>query len=123
MEAKHSEIGASKLGELLKRQRHALNLSQRDIARKLHYRHFNFICMIENGTSQIPFSRIPDIVTAYELPPTFLLIIIRERYPDAWRVMSAINIALPEVFMSAKEDVELSLDKAYASALDDYKIK
>jgi transcriptional regulator with XRE-family HTH domain len=122
MESRHGGTATSKLGELLRRHRQAQNLSQREIARKLHYQSLNFICMIENGASQIPFSKIPEIVAAYKLPPIFLLIIMRERHPEAWQVMSAINIALPEVLTSDKKDVERLLDEVYVTALVDYRI-
>ena len=63
------KIGVPSLvGELLKRKRESMDLSQKQISDKLGYPYFNFISMIENGASKIPLARIADVVKAYGLP-------------------------------------------------------
>jgi transcriptional regulator with XRE-family HTH domain len=81
----------SLIGELLKRQREFLNLSQKDIGDRLNYRYFNFISMIENGTTKIPLNRVPDVVKAYELAPEFMMIFTRALHPETWNVICQIK--------------------------------
>ena len=123
MEAGKDTKAASKIGELLKRHREGLSLNQREIAHRLRYRSVNFISMLERGGSNIPFAKIPEIVTAYNLPPIFLLIILRECYRESWQVMSAINSALPGAFAATREDREKMIDEAYTASLREYRIE
>ncbi|MGA9111883.1 MAG: helix-turn-helix domain-containing protein [Smithella sp.] len=81
----------SLIGEMLKRQRESLKLSQKQISDKLGYPYFNFISMLESGASKIPLGRVADVVEAYSLPPEFIMILTKELHPEVWSVVCKIK--------------------------------
>ena len=115
--------GISLIGELLKRQRERLKLSQKQISDKLNYPYFNFISMLESGASKIPLARIPDIVLSYSLEPEFAMILTRALHPETWSVICNIKKST-KAFNSgiAVSDIEKNNDKILKKKLKEFKL-
>ena len=113
----------SLIGELLKRQREFLDLSQKDISNILDYQYMNFISMIENGACKIPLKRIPDIAKAYSLPPEFTMILTKELHPETWAVICAIK-ENNKAFNSgiAIEDIEKNMNAIFKGKLKEFRL-
>lgn len=72
------------LGELLKRQREAMGLSEKEISVLLNQHSANFVSLIERGACSIPLSKVDDITRAYRLDPDFTLVLIKYLHPEVW---------------------------------------
>lgn len=84
-------ISEKAICNVLRSQRDSLNISQREIAKKLGYRNANYVSMLETGNSRIPVFKIPAIVEAYRLPKSYIAVMIRELYPDHWDFIKVVN--------------------------------
>lgn len=111
------------LGELLKRQRERLALSQNDIKERLNYKYYNFISMIENGACKIPFNRIADVVKAYEFENEFILIFIKALHPDIWDVIKTIKLNIDSFnTQTPVSAIDKSIDAMFKNKLRKYQI-
>ena len=113
----------SLIGELLRRQREFLDLSQKDIGDKLNYRYFNFISMIEGGACKIPANRIFDLTEAYKLDPELALTFIRILHPEIWDMMKAAKEST-KIFNSGIDidEAEANLDKKFKAKLKEFRL-
>ena len=116
------DVSETRICALLKCQREMLGLPQSEIAKRLHYRHTNFISMLENGASKIPVARIPAIVKAYKLNHMFVAIIIKQVYPELWVLIKETLNAVPELGYIVHARRDKDLDKIYEEALQEYRI-
>jgi len=72
-----------KIGRLIKEKRLELNINQGQLARKLGYRHANFIGMLENGNAGFPLSRYRDYADALLVPRhEFAYLVAKELHPE-----------------------------------------
>ena len=72
-----------KIGNFILNRRQELGLTQMDVAKKLGYKHGNFIGMLEKGQSFFPVDKWKAYARALqikELP--FLRVVLEEFYPD-----------------------------------------
>jgi transcriptional regulator with XRE-family HTH domain len=111
-------MGNYPIGELLKRRREELGLSQRNMAGRLQYKNVNFMSMLETGVSAIPLLRIPDIVQAYELPRFVGLAMLHELHPDAWNVVSQLEADYMKESEKGLQDGLKGLEKEVLEKLD-----
>lgn len=115
--------GISLIGELLKRQRESLELSQKDIGDRLNYPYFNFISMLESGRSKVPLARVSDIVKAYELPTEFILILTKELHPETWSLICEIKKSTKAFnTVIAVSDIEKNNDRILKGKLKKFRL-
>ncbi len=98
------------IGVYLKKAREEKNLSQKSVAKVLNYRNMNFISMIENGVSKIPVNKIMEFVKAYQLPPFFGYVIIREVYGDIWKAMIETEKINPQLKGLSFKELDKKID-------------
>ncbi len=111
------------VGELLKRQREHLDLSQKDIGDRLNYRYFNFISRIENGGCKIPLNGVADVAKAYGFDSSFILIFIKHLHPDIWEVVKQIKSDVKAFSSNVKiEDIDHDVDSAFKSKLKEFRL-
>jgi transcriptional regulator with XRE-family HTH domain len=113
----------SVLGEILQQRRLELNMSQRDIAKKLGYRNINFISMIERGGSRLPFEKLPDNARVYKMENHFLLIMIKNLYPGVWNVYKFIREKCKDILSDSSDSPDEILDKMLGEQVKKYHIK
>ena len=105
------------IGLYLKRTREKNNLSQKSVAGLLNYKNINFISMIENGVSKIPVNKIMEFVSAYQLPPIFGFVIIREVYGDIWKAMLETEKIDPQLKESSFDELDKKIGALYKEEL------
>lgn len=110
------------IGELLKRQRESLQLSQREIGDKVGYRNYNFISMLENGIHNLPIAKIPGIVKAYKLEPVFMGVFVKYLYPEIWEVFRTLRQELATQHMTI-EDINELFESKFKTKLAEFRIK
>ncbi len=109
------------IGEMLRRQRESLDISQRQIGERSGIDNFNFISMIESGINTVPFARIPEFVSAYELDPVFVGVLVKFLYPDTWAAVCAIHESVPHEIMNSPER-DILIESACSAALKEFRI-
>ncbi len=72
------------IGELLKRQREVMGLSQQEIGSQAGYPRGNLVGMIEGGRCVIPLSKVSQFTAAYCFHPEFSLVLIKYLHPGVW---------------------------------------
>jgi transcriptional regulator with XRE-family HTH domain len=110
------------IGAYLKKAREEKNLSQKSVAERLNYRNINFISMIESGVSKIPVGKIVEFVNAYQLPPYFGFVIIREVYGDIWRAMIETEKVTPQFENLSLGELDKKMAALYKKELKKYGI-
>lgn len=74
---------SNKIGDLIRRQRESMGLTQADLAKQLGYGYGNFIGMLETGKAKFPLPRAVDYAKVLGIdPPKFLKMIFKEYYPE-----------------------------------------
>lgn len=111
---------SEKVGKLLKRKREELGGTQKEIARVMDYKSANYVSMLETGSSKIPFTKIPEITRAYCLDRLYIVIIIRQLYPEHWNLIKELMRAVPELDAIVHETLEKDVAEMYDEALDEY---
>jgi transcriptional regulator with XRE-family HTH domain len=109
------------VGNILKSQREKIGSTQNDIAQALGYRNINFISMIESGRSNIPVSRILDIINAYQMENIFGLVILRELHPDIWKLFLDMVVMCKNEIDSPNK-LEKTLEKKTRKLLKDHEL-
>lgn len=113
----------SLVGELLKRQREFLNLSQKEISDKLNYKYMNFISMIENGACKIPLARIPDVSEAYGFAPEMMMALLKAIHPETWDVTVKITKANENTFKGISiNEMHKQADKYLKDKLKEFRL-
>jgi transcriptional regulator with XRE-family HTH domain len=73
----------TKIGNFILNRRQALDLTQLDVAKKLGYKHGNFIGMLEKGQAYFPVEKWKAYARALQTNELqFLRIVLEECYPD-----------------------------------------
>ena len=71
------------VGQLIRKRREDLALTQSDLGKLLGLKYGNFIGMLETGKASFPLSRALDYAEALDLEPAVLLeIFFEEMYPE-----------------------------------------
>jgi DNA-binding XRE family transcriptional regulator len=112
-----------KMGALLKHTREFLRWTQREMAQRLGYENANYISMLESGSSKIPLTKIPQISRKYCLDNIYMVIMMRELYPEMWNLIKEIMQNVPELDAMVKEKKkEDEFCNVYERALKDLRI-
>lgn len=92
MDAKKQDVFEARVmvGEMLKLQREALELTKAEITRKVGNRNINFVCKLEKGEAIIPIAKFMDFMDAYQLPNEKMKVIFQQLYPDTWQLLYAL---------------------------------
>ena len=93
-------------------------MSQKSVARLLNYKNINFVSMIENGVSKIPVNKIMEFVNAYQLPPFFGFVIIREVYGDIWRAIMETEKINPQIEELSFKKLDKKIGALYKKELE-----
>jgi len=91
--AKHNEIASISdkltVGQLIKRKREELKMTQSELGKALGYRYGNFIGYLENGKAVFPIEKWEEYATLLRVPKhLFLKVLLGERFPNMLRFVS-----------------------------------
>jgi transcriptional regulator with XRE-family HTH domain len=86
--------GVKIIGNILKKSRNVLGLTQPEIAAMAGYENSQFVGNVERGASKVPIGKIKDFVTAYGADELLRPAIIKLCHQDKWpEILSILQIA------------------------------